>query len=324
MTNAENRQTQSTILVADDDPLFRHLIGKYLETWGYNVITAVDGEQAWELLQKQENFPDLLILDWLMPGVDGLELCRRVRDQSRNSYQYILLVSGRDDKQDVIRGLDAGADDYLTKPLDTAELRARLRAGNRILSLQRDLLQAHEKLQFQVTHDTLTGIWSRRAALDLLARELQRASRSDISTGVLMIDLDHFKKVNDSYGHLVGDTVLKEVASRIARSVRSYDFVGRYGGEEFLAVLSQCTSHDLRTVAQRACSVVAESPVIALSLEIPITISIGGAVSRPGIPEFDLLSAADSALYEAKHAGRNRVVIGEIQVGASLASSSSG
>jgi len=303
-----------TILVADDDPLFRRLLEKYLQTWGYHVMTAADGTQAWQILQMKESSPDLLILDWLMPGVDGLELCQRVRAQPRESYQYILLVSGRDDKQDVIRGLDAGADDYLTKPLDTAELRARLRTGNRILSLQRDLIRAHEELRFQVTHDTLTGLWSRRAALDLLARELQRSSRSETSTGVLMIDLDHFKNVNDSYGHLVGDAVLKEVAARIARAVRSYDFVGRYGGEEFLAVLSNCSSQDLRAVAGRACSVVAESPVVALSLEIPVTVSIGGVVSSSRTPEFDLLSAADSALYEAKNAGRNRVVIGHFSV----------
>ena len=303
-----------TILVADDDPLFRRLLEKYLQTWGYHVMTAADGTQAWQILQMKESSPDLLILDWLMPGVDGLELCQRVRAQPRESYQYILLVSGRDDKQDVIRGLDAGADDYLTKPLDTAELRARLRTGNRILSLQRDLIRAHEELRFQVTHDTLTGLWSRRAALDLLARELQRSSRSETSTGVLMIDLDHFKNVNDSYGHLVGDAVLKEVAARIARAVRSYDFVGRYGGEEFLAVLSNCSSQDLRAVAGRACSVVAESPVVALSLEIPVTVSIGGVVSSSRTPEFDLLSAADAALYEAKNAGRNRVVIGHSPV----------
>lgn len=328
MATELNQRPQSTILVADDDPLFRRLLERYLQTWGYSVITAADGAHAWQLLQKKENSPDLLILDWLMPGVDGLELCRRLRDQSRDTYQYILLVSGRDDKQDVIRGLDAGADDYLTKPLDTAELRARLRTGNRILALQRDLMQAHEELRFQVTHDTLTGLWSRRAALDLLARELQRGSRSESSTGVLMIDIDHFKQVNDSYGHLAGDAVLKEVAARIARSVRSYDFVGRYGGEEFLAVLSKCSSQELRAVAGRACSAVAESGVIALSLEVSVTVSIGGAVSLAGTPQFDLLSAADSALYEAKHAGRNRVVIGDSPVRraslASTAHSSSG
>ena len=187
-----------------------------LESWGYRVMTAEDGTQAWELLQ-QPNSLELLILDWMMPGIDGIELCRRIREKQHGRYQYILLLSGKDQKQDVVDGLGAGADDYLTKPFDIRELRARLRTGKRILTLQHQLIRTREAVRFQATHDDLTGLWSRGATMHLLNGELQRGFRSRTSTAILMIDLDHFKSVNDTYGHLNGDAVLKEAAGRIAR-----------------------------------------------------------------------------------------------------------
>jgi len=289
--------------------MFRRLLEKQLQTWGYRVIAVDDGSKALDVVQRNETIPELIILDWLMPGMDGLDLCRRIRDRQQDRYQYVLLISGRDDKQDVIKGLDAGADDYLTKPLDAGELQARLRSGKRILSLQHDLIQAREDLRYQATHDGLTGIWSRGAALNLLECELRRGIRAEALTGILMIDVDHFKNINDTYGHLVGDAVLKEVAGRISRAMRSYDFVGRYGGEEFLAILSNCSADDLRLVADRARTVVAESPIRVNSVDVGVTVSIGAAVARNGTPGAELLSSADEALYEAKRAGRNRAVI---------------
>lgn len=245
-----------------------------------------------------------------MPGIDGIELCRRLRQEQRDRYQYILLVSGKDEKQDVVDGLEAGADDYLTKPFDIGELRARLRAGRRILSLQHELIQAREVLRFQATHDSLTGLLSRGATLHLLNSELRRGVRSRTPTGVLMIDLDHFKRVNDTYGHLAGDAVLKEAGRRISQAVRSYDFVGRYGGEEFLAVLSSCPEEELKQVAERARRALAEKPISTGKTSMNVTASIGGVVIQGAIDDPDMLSAADLALYEAKRTGRNRVVIG--------------
>lgn len=299
-----------TILLADDDPICRRLVQKRLEGWGYQVVVAEDGQEAWECLQQSEPTPALIILDWLMPGINGIELCRKIRERQQHSYQYILLLSGKDEKQDVVEGLDAGADDYLTKPFDIGELRARIRSGMRIISLQQQLVHAQEELRFQATHDALTGIWSRGAVLDLLSCELRRGRRTDVFTGILMIDLDHFKNVNDSYGHLAGDSVLKETASRISRAVRSYDFVGRYGGEEFIAILSNCSREDLRTVAERTRQAVAELPILASDSRVNVTVSIGGAVGLYGTPEVELLAVADAALYEAKRTGRNRVVLG--------------
>ncbi|HST09631.1 MAG TPA: diguanylate cyclase [Terriglobales bacterium] len=223
------------------------------------------------------------------------------------SYQYVLLVTAKDGSADVVAGLEAGADDYLKKPFDRHELRARLMVGRRILSLQDGLIRAREELRFQATHDALTGIWNRRAALDLLQREIERASRTEGSTGLLMLDLDHFKKINDSYGHLAGDAVLREVTSRVLRVIRSYDFLGRYGGEEFIVVLPACDRAQAEQSAERIRSAVASSPVFAGTEEIQVTTSIGVTSVSVNASEKEILAVADAALYQAKSSGRNRV-----------------
>lgn len=303
-----DKSTSRKVLIVEDDALFRRILQAKLQEWGYEVVAVDTGNEAWEILQGQLT-PDLLILDWMMPGIDGIELCRRIRAGKSDRYQYILLISGKDEKREVVEGLDAGADDYLTKPFDIGELHARIRAGNRILALQRDLMQALDALRYQATHDDLTGLWSRGPAMNLLKRDLERGLRSGSPTGVLLVDLDHFKKINDTYGHLSGDVVLKEAAARISRAVRSYDFVGRYGGEEFMAVLSNCTTHELQIVAERVRIAVSEATIRTDGAEIKVTASVGGAVGVHHTNELALLASADSALYEAKQGGRNRVVI---------------
>jgi two-component system cell cycle response regulator len=306
-----DKGASNTVLIAEDDAICRRVLQNRLANWGYRVITTENGVDAWEIL-RQDNAPDLLILDWMMPGIDGPELCRRIREKQHPIYPYILLVTGKDDTQDVVRGLEAGADDYLSKPFDPTELRARLQVGKRILSLQHELIQAREELRFRANHDALTGVLSRAAILNLLDRELQRGARAGSSTGILMMDLDHFKMVNDTYGHVTGDAVLKEVAHRINQAVRSYDFMGRYGGEEFLAVLSECCPTDLRTIAERVRSAVAGIPVCTAATTLSVTISMGGVVASNLAPGVDLLSAADAVLYQAKAKGRNRAEIGTL------------
>jgi two-component system, cell cycle response regulator len=298
-----------TVLIAEDDAICRKILQTWLQNWGYQVIVADDGAKAWDILQ-QENAPQLLILDWVMPEIDGTELCRRVRERQQAPYQYILLVTANDDKQDVVRGLEAGADDYLTKPFDADELRARMRVGIRILALQEDLIQTREELRFQATHDALTGILSRGAVLDLLQRELERAVRPQTPTAILMLDVDHFKKINDTYGHLAGDLVLKEVTHRISQLVRSYDLVGRYGGEEFLIVLPDCDNNHIRQSAERIRLMVASTPILGIGAETSVTISIGATVVTPGkTVAKESLATADAALYRAKNGGRNCTVV---------------
>ena len=297
-----------SVLVAEDDPIFHRVLQSWLHNWGYRITAVEDGLKAWEAISK-EDAPKLLILDWMMPGMDGPELCLKIRSRKQVPYSYILLLTSKDEKQDLIDGLNAGADDYLTKPFDVNELKARLDVGMRILALQDELIRAKEAVEFQATHDPLTGLWNRGAILDFARRELDRAQRSGNFLGLLMIDLDHFKRVNDTYGHLVGDAVLKEVAQRLARSVRSYDWVGRYGGEEFLVIVSDCPREAIAKYADRLRLAVAATPVSTEIGEIQIATSVGAAsAQQPEYPDQDsFLRFADDALYRAKDQGRNRV-----------------
>jgi diguanylate cyclase (GGDEF)-like protein len=294
------------ILVAEDDPVSRYLLEAFLVKWGYEVIVAADGVEAWQALQH-DNAPQLALLDWMMPGMDGVEICRRVRKRAAEPYTYILLVTAKGQKQDILEGLEAGADDYLTKPFDPQELRARLRVGRRILELQEQLIQAREELRAQATHDPLTGLWNRAAILETLQRELARAERQRTPVAIIMADVDHFKQINDAYGHLAGDAVLGEVSQRMRAAIRSYDAIGRYGGEEFLIVTSGCDVTIALKLAERVRSCVSREPINIAGGTFPATLSLGVAASSEAGDADQLVRAADAALYRAKNSGRNRV-----------------
>lgn len=305
-----NASAPNAVLIAEDDPIFRRILESWFKRWDYSVTAVENGLDAWELLQR-EDAPQLAILDWMMPGMDGIELCRRIRTREQGAYLYVLLLTAKDDKQDVIAGLEAGADDYLTKPFNVNELRARVRAGKRILDLQAALIRSHNDLQFAAAHDALTGLWNRGAILDLLKREVSRRQRSGDALGVIMADIDYFKKINDTHGHLVGDAVLREVTRRLAVGVRPYDVVGRYGGEEFLIVFPGCSASNLIVGAERLRNCVADQPIETSAGQIPVTLSLGLASVEQGEKETldceAFLHTADEALYAAKARGRNRV-----------------
>ena len=299
----------NTVLIAEDDPIFRRILESWFKRWDYEAAAVENGVDAWEVLQK-EDAPQLVILDWMMPGMDGIELCRRIRKRDQGTYRYVLLLTAKDDKQDVVAGLEAGADDYLTKPFDVDELHARVRAGKRILDLQAALLRAQTALQFDAAHDRLTAIWNRGAILDLLKREMERSRRTHDSLGIIMADVDFFKKVNDTHGHPVGDDVLREVGHRLVSALRSYDAVGRYGGEEFLIVVPGCDQLNLLVTAERLRRKIADQPVATNAGPVPVTISLGLAAVQAEESEIDpetFLRDADEALYAAKARGRNRV-----------------
>jgi diguanylate cyclase (GGDEF)-like protein len=301
---------RNTVLIAEDDPLFRRILERWFQQWDYRVTAVENGLDAWEVLQR-EDAPQLAILDWMMPGMDGIELCRRIRNRDQSPYRYVLLLTAKDDKQDVITGLEAGADDYLTKPFDVDELRARVRAGKRILDLEAALIHAQDDLQSAALHDSLTGLWNRGAILDLLRREVCRRQRTGDALGVMMVDIDYFKKINDTHGHLIGDAVLQEVTRRLAVDVRPYDVVGRYGGEEFLIVFPGCNMRDLLVGAERLRHCIADQPIETSVGQIPVTLSLGLASVEQGENEIlgceSFLQRADAALYAAKARGRNRV-----------------
>jgi two-component system cell cycle response regulator len=298
------------ILIADDESMSRKLLQKTLERAGYEVTVVENGRLAADQLCPA-NGPRLALLDWVMPELDGLGVCREVRKRKEQSYVYMILLTSKESKEDVVAGLESGADDYLTKPFDPEELKARLRTGLRILDLEDRLVQAREAMRFQATHDGLTGLWNRSMIMDLLGRELARSRREHVSTSILMCDLDHFKKVNDTYGHLSGDDVLKETSKRLLASVRSYDFVGRYGGEEFLVVLNNCNPAYAFARAEEIRKSISQRPVPTTIGLVPLTMSLGLLISQEWgcQPVEELLREADAALYAAKAAGRNCVKI---------------
>lgn len=294
------------ILIADDEALSRRMLEKALERAGYEVTSVENGKQALERLCKPDG-PRLALLDWVMPELDGPGVCRAVRTRSEHTYVYMVLLTSKGSKEETVLGLEAGADDYLTKPFNAEELRARLRVGERILLLEDRLVEARENMRFKATHDPLTSLLNRGAIMDLLARELHRSYREQKSTAILLGDVDDFKRVNDTLGHVIGDEVLAEIANRLLASVRSYDFVGRYGGEEFLVVLNSCDPAYAPGRAEAIRKSISNRPIQTAKGPISLTMSFGVLLSADWGPRpvEDLLHEVDTALYRAKDAGRD-------------------
>jgi diguanylate cyclase (GGDEF)-like protein len=301
------------ILIAEDDPAFRQILEEMLIRWGYEVIVAQNGNEAYRILQT-EYAPKLAILDWKMPGIEGIDICRTIRKDAKDSYTYIILLTSQQRDEDLVIGMEAGADDYIIKPFKHNELRVRLRAGRRIIELQDELLAAREILQQKASHDSLTGLLNHEEILGILGKELARTERDGECCSIIMADIDHFKRVNDTYGHLAGDAVLRISAKKMHYMMRAYDSIGRYGGEEFLVILPECCTDCASTFAERLRSRVGRDKVDTPEGLIPVTISLGVATSNKEMRSdvLSLVKAADSALYRAKENGRNRVEVAHV------------
>lgn len=296
------------ILIAEDDSTSRRILEAVLVKWGYEVISAIDGNEAWDKL-SQKDAPKMAVLDWMMPGMEGVEICKKLREKQKDQeqYTYLILLTSKVSKESIINGMEAGADDYVVKPFDLYELRARIRAGQRIIQLQSELLVAKQDLLAQSRTDPLTGVFNRRAILSQLEIELPRAQREKKKVSISLLDIDHFKNVNDTYGHMAGDDVLRECVKRIGYAIRTYDSLGRFGGEEFLIVIPGTEESEAYAIGERIRSVIGRKDILVNGSRIPVTASQGLVTWDGNASIDDLIDRADKALYQAKENGRNQV-----------------
>jgi two-component system, cell cycle response regulator len=297
-------------LIVEDEPEFRLLLTVLLRQCGHEVIEAMDGQTAWDILQ-QDSIP-LVLTDWVMPQMHGPELIRKIRSANFPHYSYIILLTARTTHQDVVDGLRSGADDYLVKPFDSEELRARLAIAERILGLEAKLRETLEQMRTLALRDGLTGILNRRAIFDVAEDELDRTRREKSSLSILMADLDYFKSINDRFGHAAGDVALRMAVETIVKNLRPYDHVGRWGGEEFLILLPNTDSAEALVIAERLRTTIENATMKLVSGEtIGLRMSLGVTSTKMEASESvdELVRQADIALYQAKNLGRNQVKI---------------
>ncbi|MFH1153528.1 MAG: diguanylate cyclase [Pseudomonadota bacterium] len=295
------------ILIAEDDMTSRLILGSVLKKWGYVPVMACDGNQAWDVM-KSGDAPRLAVLDWQMPGMTGIELCEKICELETVEPPYLIVLTSKDDKKDIVRALEAGANDFISKPYDNDELRARINVGQRIVKLQSELRDAYRRMEYEAMHDPLTQIFNRRTILNLLEKEMARAKREKSSLCIGMCDIDHFKTVNDTHGHQAGDVVLIAFARSVHDNLRIHDHVGRYGGEEFLIVAPGSGNANPELLFERICDQVRSTKIPIGETQVSITGSIGVARYTGNETPDTLLGLADTALYHAKKSGRDRVV----------------
>jgi two-component system cell cycle response regulator len=296
------------ILIADNDAASNIPLKKLLFRWGFDIVTASDGADAWKML-KEENAPQMAILDWEIRNMDGPEICRRLRERERggNQYTYVIMLTSRGEKRDVVAGMDAGADDYMVKPFDKEELRARLHAGERIIDSQAALLVANKRLLIMSRLDPLTGALSRNAILDDLDLAMYRAARENLQLSISLVDLDDLKQINERYGRHVGDQILQDSVRRINASLRRNDCFGRYGTDEFLVILLGIGMDKGMVVCNRIKKAISEKAFLVDSLSLMVTASQSLAVWDGKAGAEDLLVSAERTLSETKINGANRL-----------------
>ncbi|HOK09715.1 MAG TPA: diguanylate cyclase [Candidatus Hydrogenedens sp.] len=298
------------ILVAEDDTVSRLILTSVLKKWGYNPIDVTNGKEALELLTKDP--PLLAILDWVMPELDGIDVVKMFRKANKEASTYIIILTTKTDKEDVIAGLEAGADDYICKPFDNDELWARIRVGLRTATLQKKLIETQKALEYEAVHDPLTSVLNRRGVFERLQEELERAERNNLQTCIAMCDLDYFKKINDTYGHQTGDDVLKGFVKLIRSQLRPYDLLGRIGGEEFLIVIPNINKQDAINTLKRLNTTIQENEIDTITGKHKITVSIGGILIQGKDTIDSIIKYTDEMLYLAKEKGRNQVCFKEL------------
>jgi two-component system, cell cycle response regulator len=300
---------KTKVLIAEDDPISLRVVETMLKKWGYEPVLAHDGEEALQAFRSDDP-PRIAILDWMMPRKDGISVCREMRQRADQAYVYILLLTAKSQQRDLVEGLGAGADDYLTKPYSGDELRARLFSGERILAVQQELVAAREALRMQAIRDPLTGLFNRRYMGEALDRELRRAEHGGQPVSMVMLDVDHFKRLNDTSGHQAGDELLTHIASILQARTRREDIACRYGGEEFLLILPGAPMEAALRRAEELRQVIRETTIEHRGRPLGrISVSAGVACfPEHGTTADELLRAADAALYRAKELGRDRVV----------------
>ena len=302
------RAALEQVLVVDDSAVSRKLLEHALENQPYEVLFAKDGAEGLRLFDKHA--PPLVITDWMLPDISGPELCQKIR-ASAKGYTYIVILTSNSDKEDLVQGLAAGADDYLTKPFDASELQARIGVGRRTVELHREIAGKNKELEELALTDHLTGLPNRRAVEEFAERQLRGAVRHRFSLWIMLPDLDAFKRVNDEFGHAAGDEVLKRFAEILKANTRAADICGRLGGDEFVLALSHVSKEDISRTAERLREEFACEKFKFGGKSARVTASFGIAgFQEMGTPELrQLLDRADRALYAAKQAGRNQVKI---------------
>ena len=297
------------ILVVEDDATARAILVNVLKKYGHDVMEAVDSDEAWKIME-QPGAPLLAILDWMMPGMEGPELCRRIREMRSDSPPYLILLTAKDSRDDIVHGLDAGADDYIAKPFDPSELRARVDVGQRMTEIQSKLVEAREAVVYEASHDSLTGVFNRRAFSAALSREISEGRRYHHGLALGICDVDRFKQVNDVYGHQAGDEVLCEIARRIENNLRGHDVLSRYGGDEFAILTEHIEDGDVHPLYERIRAAIAGRTIRTTAGEISVSVSFGVSIWKDQVSN-DLFSEADVVLYRSKHDGGNRVSLFE-------------
>ncbi len=295
----------NNILIVEDDKDSREILKIYLSKWDYNVFECSNAIEAYEILKKQNI--KIALIDWMLPGISGLEICKKIREDFKDDYIYIIIITGKKNKNDVVEALSKGADDYIMKPFNFDELKVRIEAGKRILIYYNKIKFKYKKLNEESKIDKLTGIYNRETILKKFHFEFERHKRSSNEFCIIIGDIDFFKKINDKYGHIIGDVVLKQVGEILKKSLRKYDLVGRYGGEEFLIILPYTNLLTAKKVAERLKRNISKYSFSHNGIEIKITMSFGISSSIGSLNPLEMIDKADKALYQSKFTGRDKI-----------------